>query len=146
MTSNQANYSQEKESSSDSDGQSTTSSQSRSKTKAQRDYEKALRAYHDAKYEAPRVREELDHRLRLTAAALASERTARSTRKATDVIKTTPVPRPRAENENEAAKKTAGQDDTVDKFLTSMRERFHSMINDSQSPQRSRLSKSTKVS
>ena len=137
MTSDQANDSQEKESASDSDGQSTTSSQSRAKTKAQRNYEEALRAYHDAKYEAPRVREELDHRLRLAAAALASERAAKSTRKATDVIKTTPVARPRAVNVNQTAEKSTEQDDTVDEFLTSMRERFRSMINDSQSPPRS---------
>ena len=137
MTSDQANDSQEKESASDSDGQSTTSSQSRAKTKAQRNYEEALRAYHDAKYEAPRVREELDRRLRLAAAALASERAAKSTRKATDVKKTTPVARPRAVNVNQTAEKSTEQDDTVDEFLTSMRERFRSMINDSQSPPRS---------
>ena len=107
------------------------------KTKAQRDYEKALRAYHDAKYEAPRVREELDRRLRLAAAALASERAVKSTRKATDVILTKPIARPRAENENETAKRTTEQDDTVDEFLTLMRERFRSMINDFQSPPRS---------
>ena len=137
MTSDQANDSQEKECSSDSDGQSTTSSQSRSKTKAQRDYEKALRAYHDAKYEAPRVREELDRRLRLAAAALASERTAQSSSSKKTAIKTTPVARPRAVNENQTAEKSTEQDDTVDEFLTSMRERFRSMINDSQSPPRS---------
>ena len=136
MTSNQANDSQEKESSSDSDGQSTTSSQSRSKTKAQINYEEALRAYHDAKYEAPRVREELDRRLRLAAAALASERTAQSSSSKKTAIKTTPVARPRAVNENQTAEKSTEQDDTVDEFLTSMRERFRSMINDSQSPPR----------
>ena len=42
--------------------------------------------------------------------------------------------RPRAENENKTAKKTTEKDDTVDEFLTSMRERFRSIINDSQSP------------
>ena len=137
MTSDQANDSQEKESLSDSDGQSTTSSQSGSKTKAQRNYEEALRAYHDAKYVAPRLREQLDRRLKLAAAALARERTAQSSSSKKTAIKTTPVARPRAENENETAKKTTGQDDTVDECLTSMRERFCSMINDSQSPPRS---------
>ena len=137
MTSDQANDSQEKESASDSDGQSTTSSQSRVKTKAQINYEEALRAYHDAKYEAPRVREELDRRLRLAAAALASERTAQSSSSKKTAIKTTPVARPRAVNENQTAEKSTEQDDTVDEFLTSMRERFRSMINDSQSPPRS---------
>ena len=137
MTSDQANDSQEKECSSDSDGQSTTSSQSRVKTKAQINYEEALRAYHDAKYEAPRVREELDRRLRLAAAALASERTAQSSSSKKIAIKTTPVARPRAVNVNQTAEKSTEQDDTVDEFLTSMRERFRSMINDSQSPPRS---------
>jgi hypothetical protein len=137
MTSDQANDSQEKESASDSDGQSTTSSQSRVKTKAQINYEEALRAYHDAKYEAPRVREELDRRLRLAAAALASERTAQSSSSKKTAIKTTPVARPRAVNVNQTAEKSTEQDDTVDEFLTSMRERFRSMINDSQSPPRS---------
>ena len=137
MTSDQANDSQEKESVSDSDGSSSTSAQSESKTKAQRDFEKALRAYHDAKYEALRVREELDRRLGLAAAALASERTAQSSSSKKTAIKTTPMVRPRAENKNETAKRTTEQDDTVDEFLTAMREHFRSMIDDSQSPPRS---------
>ena len=130
MASDQANNSQEKESSSDLDGRSSTSSQSGSKTKAQKNYEKALHAYHDAKCEAPRVHVELDRRLRLAAAALASERVAQSSTSKKNAIKTTPVARPRAENENETAKKTTEQYDTVDEFLTSMRERFRSMTLD----------------
>ena len=83
------------------------------------------------------IRKELDRRLRVAAAALASERATQNTRKAADAILTTPVARPRAVNINQTAKKTSEHDDTVDEFLTSMRERFRSMINGSQSPPRS---------
>ena len=89
--------SQEKESASGSDGSSSTFSQSGIKTKAQK-IKRALRAYHDAKYEASMIRTELDRRLRLAVATLANERAAQSLTSKKTVIMTTPVARPRTEN------------------------------------------------